>query len=99
MNLSNVTSKNQDAYLHEVGIPKGDVISPHLVVLVILRDARIVLSESSYCQGSTILPYLVVSGPLDDLLEDGSIHVGEWDNLLVLDIVLLKTFLQVPRFH
>ena len=28
--------------------------------------------------------YLVVGGPLDNLLEDGGVHVGQRDNLLVL---------------
>ena len=29
--------------------------------------------------------YLVVGGPLDDLLEDGRVHVGQRDNFLILN--------------
>ena len=56
-------------HLEEVRIPGADVVCPLLLVLVILGQRRVVL---------------VVGGPLDHLLQDGGVHVGEGDHLLVL---------------
>ncbi len=52
----------------------------------------IVIKKCKYCRKKTIDPisgdydlsHLVVCGPLDDLLEDGGVHVGEGDHLLIL---------------
>merc|ERR1712010_391036 len=48
-------------YLEEISVPGGDVIRPLLLVLVILRWRRVIL---------------VISGPGDNLLQNGSIHIG-----------------------
>ena len=39
--------------------------------------------------------HLVVGGPLDHLLQDGSIHIGQGDNLFILNstkMITLKRF-------
>merc|ERR1719234_1273885 len=55
--------------LEEVSVPGGDVICPLLLVLVILRWGRVIL---------------VISGPGDHLLQNGSIHIWQGDNFLII---------------
>merc|ERR1719447_292504 len=55
--------------LQKICIPGGNVVSPLLLVLIVLREWGVIL---------------VVGGPLNHLLQDGSIHVGQGDNLLIL---------------
>ena len=66
--------------LEEVCVPAGYVVRPLLLVFVILGRGRVVL---------------VVGGPLDHLLQDGRVHVGQRHQLLlvlihaeVLEIIL-----------
>ena len=57
------------AHLEEVCVPAGDVVGSLLLVLVVLGRGRVVL---------------VVGGPLDHLLEDGRVHVGQRHQLLLI---------------
>jgi hypothetical protein len=44
--------------------------------------------------------YLVMGGPLDNLLEDGGIHIGQWNHFIVLKTVLSKDkALYKTNFH
>ena len=55
--------------LEEVCVPAGDIVRPLFLVLVVLWRGRVVL---------------VVRGPLDHLLQDGRVHVGQRHQLLLV---------------
>ena len=46
------------------------------------------------------LDHLVVGGPLDHLLQDGSVHIGQWHHLLVLENIELQNLTSMlPDSH
>jgi len=55
--------------LQELRVPRRDVVGALLLVLIVLGQGRVVL---------------VVGGPLDHLLENGSVHVGQRHFFIVL---------------